>query len=192
MEEDNYNYFKQYFPMVITNCELLMNLINDILDHQQIIAGRFRITPSVFQFDELLQQIYSLFQIQCKEKNIQFILKRNKNLTINSDKNRIKQVLINFISNSIKFTKNGKIQLKTNLSKDKTLLSISIRDTGSGIPKEVQEKLFQPFSTFDNMFGNNRNGVGLGLCMCQNLVSQLGPYKKIFLESHIGKGRNRN
>ena len=100
---------------------------------------------------------------------------------IYSDGKRLKQVIINLISNAIKFTDKGGIKVSSHMSsKYKDLLQISVKDTGIGISKQIREELFRPFSTFNVGGLRNKTGVGLGLVICKNIVTHLGPFDKVF------------
>ncbi|KAL4487077.1 hypothetical protein ABPG72_001529 [Tetrahymena utriculariae] len=187
-EEDSLKMIKVILPMIKSNCELLMSLINDILDHQQMQEGKFRLVTSEFSVNALFDEVQLLFKIQSEEKSIKIIRNIAPNIIINSDKNRLKQILINLMSNAIKFTQKGQIKISAHLANDSNILSLSVKDSGCGIPQNLQEKLFQVYSTFDHSGGTNKHGVGLGLSLCRGLVSQLGPYNKIDLVSKQGKG----
>ncbi|KAL4436251.1 hypothetical protein ABPG74_015842 [Tetrahymena malaccensis] len=187
-EEESLKMIKVILPMIKSNCELLMSLINDILDHQQMQEGKFRLVTSDFSVNTLFDEVQQLFKIQSEEKNIKVIRNIAPNVTINSDKNRLKQILINLMSNAIKFTQKGQIKISAHLANDSNILSLSVKDSGCGIPQNLQDKLFQVYSTFDHSNGTNKHGVGLGLSLCRGLVSQLGPYNKIDLVSKQGKG----
>ncbi|EGR32175.1 hypothetical protein IMG5_093480, partial [Ichthyophthirius multifiliis] len=175
-------YIMQQLQNIDTNCQLLMSLLNDILDSQKMKQNKFNLVLVNFSLNQTLKELQELFKIQLKEKNIQFKIEIDGEIDFYSDQNRLKQILINFISNSIKFTQNGYIQI-TVIQLKNYLVKLKIQDNGCGIPLELQPKLFKEFSTFDYGNGYNKYGVGLGLALCQKLVNQLGPNQQINLES---------
>lgn len=126
-------------------------------------------------------------------------------MTLHSDPNRIKQILLNLLSNSLKFTNEGSItvevaseqfdwednsitNLKHKMVNKKNLIKITVSDTGTGMPPEVISRLFNQYATFDHNNGSNKHGVGLGLFICRRLVGLLGPSETIKVESKIGMG----
>lgn len=109
-----------------------------------------------------------------------------------SDPNRIKQILLNLLSNSLKFTNKGSITIEISLeARDHKrspdirggLVKIQVTDTGVGMPESVMNRLFNQYATFDHNNGSNKHGVGLGLVICKRLVGLLGPQERIFVES---------
>jgi len=128
--------------------------------------------------------------IQAASKKIKLKLENDldENLDLYSDCRRIKQILINLIGNSIKFTTSGFIKLKVLKTKYKNVLKFCIIDTGVGIKKENIEKLCKPYSTFDTQDGLNKYGIGLGLSICKKFLSLLGPKEQLKISSEYGQG----
>jgi signal transduction histidine kinase/ActR/RegA family two-component response regulator len=170
--------------------ESLLRILNDILDHSKIEAGKLDIELRPFCLDELLKEVRFLFEERVEEKNIKLIEQRNfeEMIYLNGDNTRIKQVLINLISNAVKFTKNGHIIISTNvLDRGENIdISFSVKDTGIGIKKENIKKLFSAFSQADESITRRFGGTGLGLSISKALVELQGG--KISVKSVAGEG----
>lgn len=165
---------------------LLENLVSDILDAARISKGIFRMNPTKLNLEETIKECFSIVELAAKAKHINLhMIYESKLKIITSDKHRIKQVILNFLSNSIKFTQNGDIWLRV---KDKiNTLQIQIEDTGEGISSSFLPSLFTKFKS-DNKSKNNSQGIGLGLFICKSLISKLGPNQKIGVKSELSKG----
>ncbi len=159
------------------NGKLLMSLINDILDYSSFLNGKFNLIKESFSLDSLINEVIDLMEVQASAKNIKLKVEKEieENLQIVSDARRIKQILINLIGNSIKFTMKGFIKLKVIQTKYKNIIKFSVKDSGVGIKKEILDKLCTPYATFDTDGGLNKYGIGLGLNICKKLISLLGP-----------------
>jgi CheY-like chemotaxis protein/two-component sensor histidine kinase len=175
----------------INNCgKSLMTLLNDILDVSKIEAGKLKIENSNFKLSDCLNYVIDLMVIRAKEKNIELKL----NSTIENgcfflgDVTRIKQILVNLISNGIKFTEAGSVELsvKEYSQDNKNWVGFTVRDTGIGIEKSVQDKLFDEFTQADGSVTRKFGGTGLGLAICKQLVGLM--QGEISLESEIGVG----
>jgi signal transduction histidine kinase len=175
---------------------LLLNLTEDILDFAKIEAGIFALCHKPFEIHQFLQDIRSIFEDEWKAKGLGFNIEWDEQIeysTFLSDVGRIKQIVINLISNSFKFTNNGFIKLTIesiighSFDRNKKFLRITVEDSGIGISIEDQNKLFQVFGMihkYRNQF--NIRGTGLGLTITQKLVKLLGG--EISLESVEEKG----
>lgn len=169
----------------------LLRILNDILDWSKIEQGKLDIIPAPTQLDELLQEVVKTYTHVASIKSL--IISRHIDTQLSTaylvDQLRLSQILNNFVSNAIKFTKQGKIYVGIALVKSEEnddLLCFTVKDTGIGISAEVQKNLFQNYSqgTVDTtrMYG----GTGLGLAICRRLADMLGG--KISLLSEPGKG----
>jgi len=178
-----------YLNTIQKSSDMLLNLINDILDFSKIESGKLDINKEVFVINELHQLIISLSLPMMKEKNLNFIFTIDKKLPkyFNSDFLRIKQILLNLISNAIKFTPNdGEITFDIKVSEDKKYVEFSITDTGIGIKSSNHQKIFELFSQAESTTTKKFGGTGLGLSICSKLVSLLDG--KIGIESKIEEG----
>lgn len=154
--------------------ELLRVIINDLLDLSKMNAGMLELTHSDFSPAELVKMINDIFTIRAEEKSLAFKLHFSNNVpsTLLGDSDRIKQILVNLIGNSVKFTRQGSISLKVDWV-DANLV-FKVRDTGCGIPLEKQQTLFDPFVQVDNSSNRKHEGTGLGLSICRHLVDKMG------------------
>jgi len=158
------------------NAQLLLSLVNSHLDLQQIGSGKLRLNPSRITLDKVLTDITCLLQFQTNQKGISLDFQIDKDVHpyVNTDENRLKQILINLIGNAVKFTLKGGIKvLVTQDADDPKCIRISVNDTGIGIKKEDIAKLFTTFGRLDDGRKVNRNGVGLGLTIANVLAALL-------------------
>lgn len=171
---------KQYSSIIHNNTELLIHLLSDIIDLSTIESGNFNYTPSQIDINELLGDIAQMYIHKVNEP-VKFIFnkKESKDL-IFSDRDRIRQVIANFIDNAIKFTKSGSITLC--YEKVKNGYKFSVCDTGLGIPVNKQQQIFDRFVKLDSFM----QGTGLGLSICQTVIEELGG--NIGVDSEVGKG----
>ncbi|CAK85140.1 unnamed protein product (macronuclear) [Paramecium tetraurelia] len=184
-----------YLKILKKWAQLLLFMISDILDFSRIQNNTLRLTNTTFYIQVIVQEIIDLISLQANQKGIIV----EKKITFGdrmmySDPNRIKQILLNLLSNSLKFTEKGKINILvdykyTESDSQYKIITISVSDTGVGIPDNIKPKLFQMYGTFDfTNNGSNKHGIGLGLVICKKLVGLLGPSDKIELKSQVGIG----
>jgi len=167
--------------------ENLLEIINDILDLSKIEAGQTVLEAIDFHLPSLLNSVLSILSIPAAEQNTHLSIDIHPDIPtgISCDPTRLRQVLINLVGNSIKFTENGMVRISvTPDSEDKLLFAI--KDSGIGIPKEKQKLIFESFTQADSLTTRKYGGTGLGLTICQRLTTIMGG--KIWLESVPGKG----
>jgi signal transduction histidine kinase len=164
----------------------LLNLINDILDIAKIEAGKMELELNEIELDELFQDVENLINTQAKQKNLNFQIKSPATLTpvtLYGNYQRLLQVMLNLISNGIKFTKEGGIVVSAEVSNKKIecqgiefpgMVKISVADTGIGVSLEKQDKLFENFYQVDGSRTKSYGGTGLGLAISQKLVEAMG------------------
>ncbi|KAL4476018.1 hypothetical protein ABPG72_007904 [Tetrahymena utriculariae] len=181
------NYQNQIYDCTqsaLQSSKLLLNLLNDLLDMSQIKAGKFKLVIEQFNLCSVLQEIQQMMQPLAKNKQNNIIVQveetiQNKVANFQSDKYRIRQILINLISNSIKYTNNGSIYITLTQEKlDDRYFRISVRDEGVGIKQEFRQRLFQAFGKLDDnesQAKNNPQGVGLGLMISNTIAKNLKP-----------------
>lgn len=154
---------------IINHCgNHLLTMINEILDIAKIECKKITLRPESFDFNEFIDNITSIFKLKTDEKDIQlFINKPAITKPVHADCKRLNQVISNLLTNAIKFTDKGIIELK--IIHQHEILTLSVSDTGCGISKENQSTIFQPFIQIEN---NNfsEDGLGLGLAICNELV----------------------
>lgn len=166
--------------------EFLRTIINDLLDFSKINAGMFELIPRVFSSSELYDTLTSIFSIKAQEKSLEFSINATNDIPeyFHADLERITQVLVNVIGNSIKFTEVGSVNVEVTWQKPELLLII--KDTGIGISEKAQQHLFQPFTQADLSSKRQFEGTGLGLAICGQLVSLMKGTIK--LSSTLGQG----
>ncbi|MEI6456847.1 MAG: ATP-binding protein, partial [bacterium] len=180
-----------YIKSISSSGKTLLNLINDILDLSKIEAGKLEINPVPFNIRQLLAEIGSLFQVKAEEKGISLVIHAEDNLPENliADELRLRQVLLNLMSNAIKFTEEGEIRLNSgsiNNTDDRLDLVISVKDTGIGIKKDQQARIFGAFEQVENQDTRRYGGTGLGLAITSKLVTMMGGTIRIESEPFIG------
>ena len=167
----------------------LLVLINDILDLSKIEAGHMEVVAGNISLKRLAEDLKLVFDPVAKEKQLEFITTIDADCpaTIMTDRVRLEQILKNLLSNALKFTKNGRVEL--NISKsDGNQVSFSVKDTGIGISSEQQEFIFDPFRQADGTTSRKYGGTGLGLSISRKLTQLLGG--NIYLKSTLGEGSN--
>ncbi|MDA3946299.1 MAG: ATP-binding protein [Helicobacteraceae bacterium] len=177
---------KKYLEIVLNSGENLLTIINDILDFSKLRSGEFMIETSRFNLHEELTHTLELFVASANEKEITMLAYLDPHIPyeLEADPLRIKQIIANFISNAIKFTPaEGTVELEA-FCVDRTL-SISIKDTGVGIAKEDQKRIFNAFTQAKNSEGFS-GGSGLGLAICKKLAQHMGG--DVSVESTVGEG----
>lgn len=187
---------KKYVKIASKCSNLLLFMINDILDFSQINNGKLRLIPSKTKIIEMTKEVISCIKFQCQRKNIDLILdiaSDLKNQSLFCDYRRVQQVLLNLISNSLKFTQEGfiKLSIQKIYENNKTYIQFSVKDTGIGIKKEDQKKLFQLFGKIDLENPTmNKSGTGLGLVISKRMVNLLSgdPAGDISVESEFKEG----
>jgi len=161
--------------LIQKNGQHLLHLINDVLDMAKIESGRMNLHPEKFKVHEVLDEATSITSTLASEKNLALYIESNsdKEIEILADITRLRQVMINLVNNSIKFTEKGQISIRVDPLGDSQIL-ISVRDTGIGIPSELLETIFQEFSQVDTSSTRVAGGTGLGLPISRRLVEMHG------------------
>jgi len=172
----------------------LLGIINDILDMSKIEANKFEIVRREFNFEKMIQNMVNMVQVKANEKNQCLLVEFGEIFTRNviSDELRLGQVILNLLSNAVKFTPDdGRITLKIGANatgETSALLRVEVIDTGIGISREQQSRLFSSFEQADGSITRKYGGTGLGLALCKKIITLMGG--KIWIESEVGKGSN--
>jgi signal transduction histidine kinase/FixJ family two-component response regulator/purine-cytosine permease-like protein len=168
------------------NGEHLADLIESLLEVSKIEAGRMTLQRDEISLKVILQQLVDMFQMQASKKGIKFHYQASPNLPdyVATDKQRFRQILINLISNAIKYTEKGSVTFKVTYRSE--VANFSIIDTGVGIAKSDQELIFKPFEQIRNTHTQSIGGTGLGLTISRSLAELMGG--EINLTSQVGQG----
>ncbi len=168
--------------------EHLMALINDVLEVSKIEAGKLILERSNFDLHQMLRGIEEMLKIKAQTKNLDFAIQKSNRVPqyIQTDEQKLRQVLINLLANAVKFTQKGQVVLKIDYNQQiPHQISFEVKDTGSGIAPEEIEHLFTPF--FQTQSGRqSQSGTGLGLSICHQYVQQMGGEIKV--ESEVDRG----
>ncbi|MBT8327950.1 MAG: response regulator [Bacteroidia bacterium] len=188
---------KKYVETIQTSSENLLTILNDILDFSKIEAGKMNIESTLVDLDKLLEEVMIIFSKQAKDKNIE-LSKFIGNAMIKQfrgDVLRIRQILINLVSNAIKFTGNGYVKIIVELdellraqTEDARIakLRFSVKDDGIGISEEKQKKIFESFEQEDTSTSRKYGGIGLGLSISKKLVELMGGEIGLTSEKNVG------
>ena len=188
-EDDNLDDYLEPLDRVFNAGKHLLALINDVLDLSKIEAGRIELFNETFQLKSIIDEIVKTSQpLAEKNKNELIVNFQNSLNLVTADQTRVKQIVLNLISNACKFTENGKITLNISKKKKKSgdLISIAVKDTGIGMTKNQMDKLFNSFVQADSSTTRKYGGTGLGLTISKQLAMMMGG--DVIVDSEINKG----
>lgn len=181
---------KEYNQRLKSSSINLLGIIENILDYSKIDAKKMRMEEIDFELNDVLYNLSNVVTLQAADKNIEFLFDINDNVakTFKGDPLRIGQVLVNIVSNAIKFTEKGQVVLKIDYqrNKSKDFLHFSVIDSGIGMTKEEIDNIVHPFTQADSSFTRKYGGTGLGLTITHQLVDLMGG--ELLIESEKGKG----
>jgi len=180
-----------YLTNIHLSAQTLLRLINDILDLSKISSGKLELERISFSIPQILDNIGSIMMFKAENKGIALRFQVAPDLppTVVGDGFRLRQVLLNMVSNAIKFSERGEIVIsvaRASASDDPLRLRFAVMDSGIGMTPDQQARLFQPFSQGDNSITREYGGTGLGLAICRQLVEMMGG--EIGVESSLGQG----
>ena len=182
---------KELSQLIKSSAKSLLKVINDILDFSKIEAGKMDFENVPFNFHTLLKEVATIIEFSTNDKNISIHSSVDSALPekVYGDPTRIKQILINFGGNAIKFTKEGSVTFESELLeniKSQYVVKFSVKDTGAGIPKDKQDQIFDSFTQGDSSTTRRYGGTGLGLAICRQLAELMGG--EVGVESELGSG----
>jgi len=182
---------RDYLGNIRLAADGLLGIINDILDFSKIEAGMLAIENIRFDLEEVRSAVVNLMVLRAQGKGLAltFEIDPDVPLQLRGDPLRLGQVLINLVSNAIKFTESGEVEVRVVLSRkvdDCVELQFVVRDTGIGLTRDQVGKLFDPFSQADESITRKYGGTGLGLAICQQLVTLMNG--RMWVESELGAG----
>jgi len=173
--------------------KMLLSLVNDILDFSKIESGKMDIVPVEYDLSSLINDIYTMLNSKAKEKGLEFKLNIDSNLPglLKGDEIRVRQIVTNLLTNAIKYTEHGSVELavfgkKISHEKGDYYISFRVSDTGKGIKEEELSKLFDSFTRLDEVVNRTIEGTGLGLSLTKSFVSMMDG--DINVESVYGQG----
>ena len=181
----------EYAANIKSSGKTLLFLINDILDMSKIESGKMDIVPVNYEVSAVVMDLWNIIYLRAEEKNLKFGVELDETLpnVLYGDDVRIKQIVINLLTNAVKYTQEGSVELNITYkrqSDDTLLLRISIKDTGMGIRKEDMGKLFESFQRLDEEKNRNIEGTGLGMNITMSLLKMMGGEMEV--ESEYQKG----
>ena len=182
---------QQYLTIVNQSANALLSIINDILDFSKIEAGKLELEIEKCDIFEMCSQATDIITFQIQTKGVEMLLNMSPSLPrfIWADNVRLKQILINLLSNASKFTEHGEIELKVEVleaADTQTTFRFAVRDTGIGIKEDKQSKIFDAFSQEDGSTTKKYGGTGLGLTISNKLLGMMG--SRLQLQSTVGQG----
>jgi PAS domain S-box-containing protein len=184
---------QEYLKVVQESNELLLSLISDVLDFSRIEAGKLESQEIEFNLRETVGTSLASLGVEAHRKNLELVLNIHANVPerVVGESIRLRQVLVNLVSNAIKFTEQGEIVVDVGLDAhddDTANLLFSVRDTGIGIPKDKFQWIFRAFEQVAGSMAHKHGGAGLGLAICSKLVEAMSG--RLWFESEAGVGSN--
>jgi PAS domain S-box-containing protein len=179
---------RRYAQRISTSAETLLAVVNDVLDFSKLEARQMELDPHAFDPAELAETVSDLVRDRAARKGIELVLRHDgpPSPRLVADSARLRQVLLNFLTNAVKFTERGAITVATRYVAGAGRLRMSVTDTGVGVPPERAGKLFQRFSQVDASSTRRHGGTGLGLAISKSLIEMMGG--AIGFESRVGVG----
>lgn len=176
----------QYVKAITNSGDILLHLVNDILDLSKIESGQLVLEKIVYDLQDVLRDSTSIMKLQAEKKGLSFncVFPREESLLTLGDPTRLKQILINFLSNAIKFTKQGMVTLSCKVENNQ--LIFKVEDTGIGIPEDKMDALFSEYKQVSTSTTREFGGTGLGLAISNKLVKKMGG--KIEITSKVNEG----
>lgn len=178
----------KFTKSISKSTESLLHVVNDMLDFSHLHNGKLRLEDSVFFFAKTVQEVCQQYRKMAESKNINIICNTETRLQVPviGDEFRIRQVISNLLDNAIKFTEQGEVTITESANPDSGKHTVTISDTGAGIPKEVQSEIFKSFAQADNSSTRKYGGTGLGLSIANQLAQLMGG--DISIQSELDSG----
>jgi signal transduction histidine kinase len=178
---------KRQLGRIESNGRHLLTIINEILDISRIEAGRMPLQVSSFKIPDLVAEVRAELEPIILRSKLAVVLDLSRDLRpISTDRSKVKQILLNLLSNALKFTHHGSVTISAERVVEERVVHLTVRDTGIGIAKADQDRIFEDFRQLDNSPTRAYGGTGLGLSICRRLAQMLDG--RITLESKSGAG----
>jgi len=172
---------------VDSNAHHLLAIINDILDISRIEAGKMPLTVSRFDLKDLVAEVLSEVEPIISRSRLEVTSEQAADVPpLKTDRQKIKQIVINFLTNAIKFTPQGSVEVRTEYVQSRDEIAVSVADTGIGVSPADRDRIFEDFRQADNSPTREYTGAGLGLAICRRLAGILDG--RIALDSEVGRG----
>ena len=180
-----------YTRTIKQSAEALLTIINDILDFSKAEAGKLKLQAEVFSLSALVHDVGDLLRLQAESKGLRFVCETSPDTPdkLVGDPIRLRQVVLNLANNAIKFTQSGGVTVAAKplrISSESVEICISVIDTGPGIPKSQQSRVFESFAQVDGSSTRLHGGTGLGLTICKQIIGLMNG--TLALESELGRG----
>jgi signal transduction histidine kinase len=178
---------RRQLTRIDSNGRHLLTIINEILDITRIEAGKMPLQISEFDLNELVPEVMTELDPVIARSRLPVSPKlRPRMPLVRTDRQKVKQIVVNLLSNALKFTHHGGIEIAVGYSDHERNASISVKDSGIGIAAENHERVFEDFRQVDDSPSRQYGGTGLGLAICRRLATMLGG--RISLNSNLGEG----
>ena len=182
---------REYLGMLLTSGESLLQLINDILDFSKIEAGKLELVPTQFELRKSLGETTQVLSLRAQSKQLRLVFSVDPQVPqyFVGDLGRLRQIVVNLVSNAIKFTESGEVSVTVSSEStigDEVTLMVQVRDTGIGIPPSKMDVVFREFEQVDSSSTRVQEGSGLGLAISAKLVELMNG--KIWVDSEVGRG----
>lgn len=191
LRETNDPDIKEYALDIKSASKTLLSLVNGVLDFSKIESGKMEITPANYNTEELIDDLVNMIADRAEKKYLEFDLDIDGNIpkTLYGDDVRLEQVIINLLTNAVKYSDKGTVSLKMaceGIEGDECTLYVEVKDTGIGIKEEDMEKLFESFQRLDERKNRNIEGTGLGMAIVQGILTMMD--STVVVKSDYGKG----
>jgi signal transduction histidine kinase len=178
---------KRQLTRIDSNGRHLLTIINEILDITRIEAGKMPMQVTEFNLNELVSEVMTELDPVITRSKLAVSAKLSPSTPLmTTDRQKVKQILVNLLTNALKFTHQGGVEMAVEYEPDRRTASIAVSDTGIGIAPEHHEKIFEDFRQVDDSPSRQYGGTGLGLAICRRLANALGG--RITLQSNLGQG----
>lgn len=184
---------KELFETLQSSCDLLLNIIEDVLDISKIEADKLILNEETYNLRDAVKDVIDItspkINALSKHLELEYAIDDNISALVIGDENRLKQVLVNLVGNAIKFTDEGSVTLSVSgkeIRNKVQLIRFCVKDTGIGISKEDLPRLFQPFTQIDISSSRKYSGTGLGLSICKKLVEMMSGFIEVTSEKGAG------
>lgn len=190
LREERNPEIREYASNIQSSGNLLLSIINDVLDISKIESGKIEIITSSYDIASMINDCYNVATARARDKDLKIIVECDKNIPrlLSGDETHIRQVIVNLLTNAVKYTEKGSVTMTVGgeLSENKYILHVSVKDTGIGIAKENLDDIFGRFTRFDLKRNRGIEGSGLGLAIVKHLVNLMDG--KITVESELNVG----